>query len=65
MHLEMLIVLITTLAVAQIVLIQWKQRHFRSYQLATTLGKCLMEFNKNQEQQVITITSNKTMNPKH
>ena len=38
MHLEMLIVLITTLAVAQIVLIQWKQRHFRSYQLATTLG---------------------------
>ena len=39
MHLEMLIVLITTLAVAQIVLIQWKQRHFRSYQLVTTLGE--------------------------
>ena len=39
MHLEMLIVLVTTLAVAQIILIQWKQRYFRSYQLATTLGK--------------------------
>ena len=42
MHLEMLIVLITTLAVAQIILIQWKQRHFRSYQLVTTLGERML-----------------------
>jgi len=38
MHLEMLLVLISTLAVAQVILIQWKQRHFRSYQLVTSLG---------------------------
>ncbi|CAG0892551.1 unnamed protein product [Cyprideis torosa] len=38
MHLEMVLILFTTMIVAQIILIQWKQRHFRSYQLASLLG---------------------------
>jgi RING finger protein 121 len=32
MHAEMVLILIVTLVVAQILLVQWKQRHFRSYQ---------------------------------
>ncbi|MCJ8747675.1 hypothetical protein PDJAM_G00156030 [Pangasius djambal] len=31
MHAEMVLILIATLVVAQIVLVQWKQRHCRSY----------------------------------
>ncbi|XP_013398510.1 RING finger protein 121-like [Lingula anatina] len=38
MHAEMMLILITTLIVAQVVLVQWKQRHFKSYQIATLLG---------------------------
>lgn len=38
MHAEMVLILIGTLIVAQILLVQWKQRHFRSYQIATLLG---------------------------
>lgn len=30
---EMVLILIATLVVAQIVLVQWKQRHFKSYQV--------------------------------
>lgn len=33
MHMEMVLILIATLVVAQIVLVQWKQRHFKSYQV--------------------------------
>ena len=31
MHAEMVLILIATLLVAQVVLVQWKQRHTRSY----------------------------------
>uniref|UniRef100_A0A8C6SK74 Ring finger protein 175 n=1 Tax=Neogobius melanostomus TaxID=47308 RepID=A0A8C6SK74_9GOBI len=37
MHAEMVLILVATLAVAQIVLVQWKQRHHRSYNLVTLL----------------------------
>jgi hypothetical protein len=33
MHLEMILILLTTLVVAQILLVQWKKRHFGSYQV--------------------------------
>eukprot|EP00057_Strongylocentrotus_purpuratus_P023692 XP_011678166.1 PREDICTED: RING finger protein 121-like [Strongylocentrotus purpuratus] len=33
MHAEMILILIATLFVAQILLVQWKQRHFKSYQV--------------------------------
>jgi RING finger protein 121 len=33
MHAEMVLILIATLVVAQILLVQWKQRYFRSYQV--------------------------------
>jgi len=33
MHTEMVLILIATLVVAQILLMQWKQRYFRSYQV--------------------------------
>ena len=35
MHLEMVLILIATLVVAQIVLVQWKQRHFKSFQVSS------------------------------
>ncbi|XP_794833.2 RING finger protein 121 [Strongylocentrotus purpuratus] len=38
MHAEMILILIATLFVAQILLVQWKQRHFKSYQMATMFG---------------------------
>jgi len=38
MHLEMTLILIGTLFVAQIVLLEWKRRHFRSYRMVTLLG---------------------------
>lgn len=31
MHAEMVIILIITLVVAQIVLVEWKKRHYKSY----------------------------------
>uniref|UniRef100_W5MPH9 Ring finger protein 175 n=1 Tax=Lepisosteus oculatus TaxID=7918 RepID=W5MPH9_LEPOC len=37
MHAEMVLILIATLVVAQIVLVQWKQRHCRSYNMVTLL----------------------------
>ncbi|XP_018580148.1 RING finger protein 121 [Anoplophora glabripennis] len=42
MHAEMVIVLIVTLIVAQICLIEWKKRHYRSYSLITLLGMWLV-----------------------
>ncbi|PIK45374.1 hypothetical protein BSL78_17756 [Apostichopus japonicus] len=38
MHLEMMLVLLLTLFVAQVFLVQWKKRHFKSYQTVTLLG---------------------------
>ncbi|KAE9419622.1 hypothetical protein Angca_005081, partial [Angiostrongylus cantonensis] len=32
MHLEMMLILVVTLVVAQVFLVQWKKRHFKSYQ---------------------------------
>lgn len=34
MHAEMLLILVATLLVAQMVLVQWKQRHLRSYNVS-------------------------------
>uniref|UniRef100_F1L5A0 RING finger protein 121 n=1 Tax=Ascaris suum TaxID=6253 RepID=F1L5A0_ASCSU len=42
MHMEMFLILIVTLVVAQIALVQWKKRHFKSYQLCTLLGMWLI-----------------------
>ena len=33
MHAEMVLILLATLILAQVVLVQWKQRHFRTYQV--------------------------------
>ncbi|CAH1996246.1 unnamed protein product [Acanthoscelides obtectus] len=38
MHAEMVIILIVTVIVAQVVLIEWKKRHYRSYSIVTLLG---------------------------
>lgn len=38
MHAEMILILIITLIVAQIALVEWKKRHYRSYSLVTLLG---------------------------
>ncbi|KAF4531752.1 hypothetical protein B566_EDAN014492 [Ephemera danica] len=42
MHAEMMLILIVTLIVAQIVLVEWKKRHYRSYQFVTLLGMWLI-----------------------
>ena len=42
MHAEMVLILIVTLIVAQIVLVQWKQRHFRSYQVMSSTRHSIM-----------------------
>jgi RING finger protein 121 len=31
MHAEMILILLVTLVVAQIVLVEWKKKHYRSY----------------------------------
>lgn len=36
MHAEMLIILIITLIVAQVALVEWKKRHYRSYSVCLT-----------------------------
>lgn len=33
MHAEMLLILLVTLIVVQITLVEWKKRHFKSYQV--------------------------------
>ncbi|CAJ0942273.1 unnamed protein product, partial [Mesorhabditis belari] len=42
MHMEMFLILIVTLVVAQVALVQWKRRHFKSYQFCTLLGMWLV-----------------------
>ncbi|XP_050511794.1 RING finger protein 121 [Diabrotica virgifera virgifera] len=42
MHAEMVIVLIITLVVAQLCLIEWKKRHYRSYSLVTLLAMWIL-----------------------
>ncbi|ELK25353.1 RING finger protein 175, partial [Myotis davidii] len=37
MHVEMILIFLSTLIIAQIVLVQWRQRHGRSYNLVTLL----------------------------
>lgn len=41
MHAEMVLILIATLVVAQLLLVQWKQRHSRSYNVSGRSG-CLL-----------------------
>lgn len=38
MHMEMVLILFATLAVAQVVLVRWKKQHFRSYQVSSITG---------------------------
>ncbi|XP_049791887.1 RING finger protein 121 [Schistocerca nitens] len=38
MHAEMILILAVTLVVAQVALVEWKKRHFRSYQFITLLA---------------------------
>lgn len=35
MHAQMLMILMVTVLVAQVVLVEWRKRHFRSYQVYT------------------------------
>ncbi|CAG0924831.1 unnamed protein product [Notodromas monacha] len=42
MHASMVLVLFMTLIVCQVGLIQWRQRHYRSYQAVTLLGMWLI-----------------------
>ncbi|CAI9724777.1 finger 121-like isoform X1 [Octopus vulgaris] len=42
MHAEMVLILLVTLGIAQIILMQWKKRHFKSYQRATLIGMWLI-----------------------
>lgn len=37
MHAEMVLILIVTLVIAQLVLVQWKQRHPKSYNVSSHL----------------------------
>ena len=44
MHAEMVLILICTLAIAQLVLVQWRKRHFQSYQVGgCTQSVCCLE----------------------
>ena len=38
MHAQMLLILMVTVLVAQIVLVEWRKRHFRSYQSCTLIA---------------------------
>ncbi|KAI1728534.1 RING-H2 zinc finger domain-containing protein [Ditylenchus destructor] len=38
MHAEMFLIFIIALAIAQIILVTWKRKHFKSYQIATLAG---------------------------
>ncbi|KAG0432462.1 hypothetical protein HPB47_020832 [Ixodes persulcatus] len=42
MHAYMILILLASVVVAQIVLVQWKKRHFKSYQRASMLGMWLI-----------------------
>ncbi|CAG0887945.1 unnamed protein product [Darwinula stevensoni] len=38
MHMEMVLILLVTMIVAQVLLIQWRQRHVKSYQVVSLFG---------------------------
>lgn len=42
MHSEMVIILFMTLVIAQIILVEWKKRHYRSYAFVTLLAMWLI-----------------------
>jgi len=42
MHSEMVIILFVTLVIAQIILVEWKKRHYRSYSFVTLLAMWLI-----------------------
>ncbi|XP_030747252.1 RING finger protein 121 [Sitophilus oryzae] len=42
MHAEMVVILILTLVVAQLVLLEWKKRYYKSYSIVTLLGMWLV-----------------------
>ena len=44
MHAEMVLILIGTLIIAQIILVQWRQRHFQTYQVSAFIMRCLLEW---------------------
>jgi RING finger protein 121 len=44
MHAEMFLIFIIALIIAQVILVTWKRKHFKSYQLATLLGMWLIPF---------------------
>ncbi|XP_071950100.1 E3 ubiquitin ligase Rnf121-like [Antedon mediterranea] len=44
MHAEMVLILISVLIVAQVVLVQWKQRRYKSYQAITLAGMWIIPF---------------------
>lgn len=44
MHLEMILILLITLVVAQILLVEWKKRYYRSYALITLLWLWIVPF---------------------
>ncbi|KAK0160114.1 hypothetical protein PV328_007554 [Microctonus aethiopoides] len=44
MHAEMLLILLVTLIVVQITLVEWKKRHFKSYQFVTLIAVWIIPF---------------------
>lgn len=44
MHAEMLLILLITLFIAQVALVEWKKRHYRSYQQVTLLAMWIIPF---------------------
>ena len=43
MHAQMLMILLITVLVAQVVLVEWRKRHFRSYQVFSCLKSRLQD----------------------
>uniref|UniRef100_A0A182W7A7 RING-type domain-containing protein n=1 Tax=Anopheles minimus TaxID=112268 RepID=A0A182W7A7_9DIPT len=44
MHMEMIVILLIILIIAQVVLVEWKKRHYRSYSLMTLLALWIIPF---------------------
>lgn len=42
MHLEMIMILVFTLLIAQILLVEWKKRYYKSYALTSLIGLWLI-----------------------
>lgn len=47
MHAEMVIILLLTLVVAQIALVEWKKRHYKSYSVEQMVFHCKLDLNNN------------------